>query len=197
MKFNYIANLLGGREEDIKQYTIPQTEKLLRDGVFVDVLESFDNKPIDVFQVGAIESLDVKFRIGSGWSDLIFGKYIKEHGGSIVVVDIDLDHIAHSFLIANSLGHSFDGRLGDAIDHIETGFDIYYLDGADIPLGNQQTMDQFMKIKDTSSVVIIDDTPTKGVFLQEYLKENNIPFDYYKDAGNGMMVVDLRRVNKK
>ena len=197
MKFDYIATVLTGEEDDIASYTPLHTQKILRDRIFKKILDLFDKRPVNVFQVGAIESLDVKFRIGSGWSDLIFGRYIKEHGGNIVVVDIDLDHIAHSFLVANSLGYPFDGRLGDAIDHIEEGFDIYYLDGADIPVGNQQTIEQFMKIKDTNSVVLIDDAPTKGVFLKEYLDEKDIPFDYYEDAGNGMMVIDLRGINKK
>ena len=197
MKFNYIAKILSGIEEDILQYTVPETKKVLRDEVFFGILDSFEGQPISVFQVGAIESLDVRYRIGSGWSDLIFGQYINKHGGSITVVDIDLDHIAHSFLIAEGLGYNFDGKLGDAADNIREGFDIYYLDGADVPHGNRQTMDQFMKIKDTSSVVLIDDAPTKGVFIKAYLKENNISFDYHKNAGNGMMVIDLRGVNKK
>ena len=58
-------------------------------------------------------------------------------------------------------------------------------------------MQQFMKIKDTNSVVLIDDAPTKGAFLREYLDENDIKFDYYEDAGNGMMVIDLRGTDKK
>lgn len=197
MKFDYIANVLASGKDDIATHAPLHTQKILRDRIFEKVLSSFDKKPVNVFQVGAIESLDVKFRIGSGWSDLIFGSYIKKYGGNIVVVDIDLDHVAHSFLVANSLGYPFDGRLGDAIDHITEGFDIYYLDGADIPVGNEQTMQQFMKIKDTNSVVLIDDAPTKGVFLREYLDEKGINFDYYEDAGNGMMVIDLRGTDKK
>ena len=41
-----------------------QSPTKLRDPVLKYVLELFDEKPVNIFQVGAIESLDSKFKIG-------------------------------------------------------------------------------------------------------------------------------------
>jgi hypothetical protein len=163
----------------------------VRDRIFHEVLESFGGQPVNIFQVGAIESFALRFRVGSGWSDVTFGKYIREHGGSLDIVDIDLDHIANSALAAHTMKYSAELKYGDAIHHIKEGYDIYYLDGADVPLGNAQTLEQFKKIENTKSVVLVDDITTKAVHLIEYLKEKRISFVTH-DVGNGMITIDLR-----
>ena len=49
-----------------------------RDEVFREVLD-YHKHTINIFQIGAIETLDnVLFKIGSGWSDITFGKHIKK-----------------------------------------------------------------------------------------------------------------------
>ena len=65
--FDYVAGIIQQQKMSIEH-------PLLRDPVFNRVLDSFDKRPIRVFQVGAIESLDTKYRVGSGWSDMLFGK---------------------------------------------------------------------------------------------------------------------------
>ena len=184
--FSYAIALMQGQEETFV-FDPPQ----VRDILFDKMLSTFDG-PINVFQVGAIESLDGKFRVGSGWSDTIFGKYILENGGCITVADINLDHLAHSFLVASNKGYPIQIKFGDAINHIQEGYDIYYLDGADEPLGHQQTLEQFQKIEHTKSLVIVDDVQTKALFLKDYLEEKQICFELHNIGNGGMITVDMR-----
>jgi hypothetical protein len=170
-----------------------------RDSLFRSILESFNGKPINVFQVGAIESLETEFRIGSGWSELFWGEYINKNGGSLHVCDINMNHIAHSNFAASKLGYKANFYINDAtaclkelfVDrHDFPPFDIYYLDGADEPLGNQQTLDQFKIIEKHKALVLVDDVPTKGQLILEYLDNHSIVKHY--ELGNGMMTIDLR-----
>jgi|TARA_R110000824_G_scaffold126068_1_gene285429 hypothetical protein len=170
-----------------------QSPTKLRDPVLKHVLSLFDEKPVDIFQVGAIESLDSKFRIGSGWSDTVFGPHVKKFGGSLVIVDVNLDHLANSYMIADAAGYPVDLKLGDAIDHISEGCNIYYLDGADGHLGDIQTLEQFKKIEHTSSVVLIDDIQTKAVSLVSYLRSKKIKYDIHDVGNGGMITVDIRK----
>ena len=171
--FEYAYSLLEARACD------PRSD--LRDPLFQEILSSFGSESISIFQVGAIESLDAGFRVGSGWSDVIFGEHIKKHGGQITVVDIDLDHLAHSVLMASGLGYKIQPIYGDAVGYIKEGHDLYYLDGADETQdtkigGNKQTLEQFKKIEHTKSVVMVDDAKTKAVELIEHLNEKEIAF---------------------
>mgnify|MGYP003639323594 CR=1 FL=1 len=156
--------------------------RCLRDTVFTGVLQDwFEKKPLRVFQVGAIESLETKFRTGSGWSELFWGEHIKEHGGDLHVCDINLNHIAHSHFSASNLGYRVNLHVGDAEGCLRAmfsegdptlPFDLYYLDGADEPHGNDQTLCQFKIIESHEALVMVDDVPTKGIKLLEHLDEN-------------------------
>lgn len=135
-----------------------------RDPVLKSVLSLFSNGPVNVFQIGAIETFETEWRIGSGWADLIWGDYIKKNGGSLAIADLSLTNLAHSTLAAVQLGY-VDHLVtlhGDAIEYIEEGYDIYYLDGSDDP---QEMLNQFNKIKHTNSVVVMDDYSVKGTLV--------------------------------
>ena len=159
-----------------------------RDDVFRLVLQSFDTAPVSIFQVGAIETYDIRWRMGSGWSDLQWGEYISTFGGSLTVVDINLDNIAKSVLASIKKKYDLETIYGDAIDHIKEGYDIYYLDGGNDP---KETLDQFNKIKHTKSVVLIDDYSIKGTLVDR----QSITEDYIVDiheVANDVGVIDLR-----
>jgi hypothetical protein len=135
-----------------------------RDPILKSALALFSNGPVNVFQIGAIETFETEWRIGSGWADLIWGDYIKKNGGSLAIADVSLANLAHSTLAAVQLGY-VDHLVtlhGDAIEYIEEGYDIYYLDGSDDP---QEMLDQFNKIKHTNSVVVMDDYSVKGTLV--------------------------------
>jgi len=187
--FSFATALLRG--EDIGPHI--KTPVKLRDPVLKYVLDLFNESPVNIFQVGAIESLDSKFRIGSGWSDTIFGPYIKKFGGSLVIADIHLDHLAHSYMMSEGMGYETHLKFGDAMLHISEDYDIYYLDGADGALGDTQTLEQFKKIENTSSVVLVDDIQSKAVSLSAYLKSKNIHFDIHDVGNGGMITIDMRK----
>lgn len=136
-----------------------------RDIIFKSILDTYNNRPIKIFQIGAIETLDNPlFRIGSGWSDIIFGNYIKSNGGLLNIVDISLDHLANSCLMSMYLEYSINLNHGDAINYITDVYDIYYLDGSNDP---QETLDQFNKVVsfNTKCHIIVDDFSIKGTMI--------------------------------
>ena len=190
MDFSFALALLAGQTD----ITL-NTDVKLRDPVIRYVLELFDGSPVKIFQVGGIESLQTQFRWGSGWSDTIFGAYIKELGGSLTIADVDLDHLANSSFMAERLGYNTSLELGDAIESISEDYDIYYLDGADGDIGDKQTLDQFKKIENTKSVVLVDDIKSKAVSLVKYLKSKKIKFETHHRFGNGgMITIDMRQI---
>ena len=201
-EFSYVLRLLSGVDhEDVSLFEPPEIRELFRDRVFKEILESFNGQPVKVFQIGAIESLKNVFRLGSGWSDIFWGNYIKENGGELCIVDLDLDHIANSNFIAQQLKYAVNIHFGDGGNIIKEGFDIYYLDGADISYAenaHEQTLEQFKKIEHTNSMVLVDDVPTKAQRLKEYVtskaEEKGWKIKEY-NCGNGMMTVDLRGCN--
>ncbi len=194
--YNYTMYLMQGLDfKDLSIFT--DLKAIPRDGLFEEVLASFDEKPVKVFQIGAIESLQTQYRIGSGWSELFWGDYIKKHGGEMTVVDINMDHVAHSSFMSNNFKYAVNFYVEDAINVIDESYDIYYLDGADIsqtPDAHLQTLNQFKAIEKTKSMVIVDDVPTKAKLLVEYLEENNIEYKNHDNA-NGMITIDLRNRN--
>jgi hypothetical protein len=157
-----------------------------RDPIFYSVLNSLDKKPVKIFQIGAIETFNINWRVGSGWSDIIFGQYIKKYGGKLTIADINLDNIAHSYLAASKIGYEVELLYGDAINFItKEDYDIYYLDGSNDP---QETLDQFNKVKDKKCIILVDDFSIKGTLLQD--KGFNII-----NVANQVGVLDLRNVN--
>ncbi|MHA2401417.1 MAG: hypothetical protein ACXADH_00380 [Candidatus Kariarchaeaceae archaeon] len=197
--YDYVATLLnGGDINDLSMFNPVFAEKA-RDPLFREILESCIPNPVRVFQIGATESLKSAFRIGSGWSELFWGHYVKSYGGSVTVVDINMDHIAHSSFLANHLKYPVEYLFGDGGEVIKEGYDIYYLDGADIsqvPDAHIQTLNQFKAIEHTASIVLVDDAPTKAEELIKYLDEKGIDYERY-EFGNGMLKIDLREQNAK
>ena len=176
--FDYAASVMGGiNSADIET----QAE---RDPIFRSVLSKFHKKPVRVFQVGAIETFSRDWRTFSGWSDIIWGEYIREYGGALTVADIDLDHLALSAFAANSLDYRIHLCFDDAINVILAAeYDIYYLDGSNDP---QETLDQYEKIKHKDAVVIIDDYDIKGTLINEEEIKSMIKYNVF----NGVTVID-------
>ena len=194
--FGYVATVINGRDPKDLSIFNPVFANKARDPLFKEVLDSFAPNPVTVFQIGATETLKIAYRIGSGWSELFWGEYVNMYGGSITVADINMDHIAHSSFLASNLKYPVQYLFGDGGELIKEGYDIYYLDGADIsqvPDAHIQTLNQFKAIEHTDSVVLVDDAPTKAEELIKYLEEKGIAYRRY-EFGNGMLKIDLRKV---
>lgn len=172
-----------------------------RDSLFKRVLNTFNGRSVNIFQIGAIETFEDIYRKGSGWSDIWFGSYIKKFGGNYHVADINVDHIANSLFLANGVGYQCNARIGDGLEAMQQApvCDFYYLDGADIAQSSdahQQTLEQFKvveKIALGSGVhtrdvsVLVDDVPTKALDLVKYLDENDISYEKLPQFGSGMI----------
>ena len=149
--FTFANEILNKQKPNTKEYIDQFLEQRLpefsiaqmRDPVFRKVLDEANGRPLNIFQVGAIETLEgLAWRMGSGWSDIIWGEYIKQYGGSLTIVDINMNHLGHSLLAAQKLGYEVDLIYGDATDHIESrDYDIYYLDGSNDP---KETLEQYV-----------------------------------------------------
>ena len=172
-----------------------------RDGLFKRALDRFSERPVSIFQIGAIETFEDKFRMGSGWSDIWFGSYTKKFGGEYYVADINVDHIANSHFLANSLGHKVNLRIGDGLHGLQQvpRCDIYYLDGADIsqtPDAHEQTLNQLIAVEKIAKSalgtvsVLVDDVPTKALDLIKYLEEKGIEYEKLPEFGSGMIYLE-------
>jgi len=154
-----------------------------RDKVFYEVLKMFNEEPIKILQVGAIETFDAQFRFGSGWSDIFFGDYIKKHGGELTVCDINLDHLANSITSASLLDYSVHTILARAEAVMKPEYDLYYLDGGNDP---EECSEQMDIIKDSSCVVLCDDFYIKAALIKD-------KFDWQiREVANTMGILDLR-----
>ena len=169
--------------------TKPSPKSTVRDSIFETVLEQFVPKSINVFQVGAIETFDMDWRIGSGWSDIFFGNYIRTYGGKLTVTDINLDSLSNSIFAAACLQYKIDPIYDDAKNTIgQENHDLYYLDGGNDP---RETLDQFTKITNKNAVVVIDDYDIKGTLIEENFELNENNFKKFS-AFSGIGVVDLK-----
>lgn len=177
MIYDFAYNVLFNNFENTIQY---QT----RDPVFYMAVNSFQKKPVKIFQIGAIETFNINWRVGSGWSDMIFGKYIKKYGGKLTIADINLDNLSHSYMAAKQLGYDIEVCYGDAMNYIQKeDYDIYYLDGSNDP---QETLDQFNIVKNKNAIIIVDDFKIKGTLLDKSAFQ-------IVNVANEIGVLDLRK----
>jgi hypothetical protein len=156
-----------------------------RDEVFLSILNTFSNKSVNIFQIGAIETLDnYLFRIGSGWSDIVFGNYIKKNGGTFTIADISLDHLAHSNLIASQLGYNVNLCYGNGLDHITPEYNIYYLDGSIDPAETKNQFDKILSFNLKDIYICVDDFSIKGTTIDLSI----YPFKIHKiEKGLGVL----------
>lgn len=154
-----------------------------RDYVFKHALSLFDGQPIKICQVGAVETFDPSFLVGSGWSDRIFGSYVTKHGGAFRIVDVDLDHLANSWLLSEFLGYKVELNLNTGQNGVQPGFDLYYLDGSVDP---QEMLAEVDNIRKSPCVILCDDWSIKGTLVKPLFNWTIF------DVANGMAMVDLR-----
>lgn len=183
-EFDYAYSILTGVRDSIE--LSDADGRFTRDVIFNDLLQRVKPNPIRIFQVGAIETFSVDWRLGSGWSDIIFGNYIREHGGQLTIADINLDHLANSSLASRVLKYEVDLIYGNATEYIgESGYnDIYYLDGSNDP---KETLDQLNNIGHGNCVVIVDDFDIKGKLLPKEIIDDG----YVYPVANGVAVFRL------
>lgn len=140
-----------------------------RDKVFINLLEKFNKKPINILEIGAARSLDSTAKGGDGWSSFFWAEYISTYGGSLTIVDINNDNLNNcKTLLSNYQNSNIKFICGDGLDYIDNTYDIIYLDGSDDPY---EMLKQFNKIDRKKTLILCDDFHGKGLVLRNVHKD--------------------------
>jgi predicted O-methyltransferase YrrM len=140
-----------------------------RDPIFLDVLSRFNNKPINILEIGCARDLNLQARFGDGWSSLFWADYILEYGGSLTSYDIDQSAIDRVNALLENIDIQFSSVVADGTEILKVNnkYDLIYLDGSDSPY---EMLEQ-MKLCDlVNSYVLCDDFHQKGILVH-----NNYP----------------------
>lgn len=141
-----------------------------RDYVFKQVLNKFNNKPINILEIGTSRSVNGKE--GDGWSTVFWADYIDKNGGKLDIVDISKNNLLISELILinlNVMSNKITFNLIDGFQFLlyNNKYDLIYLDGGD---DSSECLEQFEAIDRTKSHILIDDFHTKGKLISEKYK---------------------------
>jgi len=134
-----------------------------RDIIFNEVLSLFNQKPINILEIGATR--DRNGRAGDGFSTFFFAEYVKSFGRSLTVCDIDPNALT---ICKELLGDYFQGinyYLGSGLSYLKanpTNKDLILLDGSDNP---QDMLDEYEAAR--ADYILCDDFSTKGVLLRQ------------------------------
>ena len=138
-----------------------------RDKIFKSILEKYNQKPINILEIGCARNLDFNAKAGDGWSTLFFAIYINKYGGSLKVVDIDQNSLNNCKIICSDFDF-IKYFQDDGKNHINSNYDLIYLDGADDP---NQMVEQYKLIDREKTDILCDDWHSKGTKLSELTKD--------------------------
>jgi len=144
-----------------KEWQDTLCKSLSRDPIFIDVLNNFKDKPINVLEIGCARSLSGRY--GDGWSSLFWADHILKNGGSLDVCDIDQNCIDNAKILLENFDKEIKVNFitDDGINVLQDvdKYDIIYLDGSDDP---NQMVDQLKLCNLDKNYVFCDDFHTKG-----------------------------------
>jgi hypothetical protein len=144
-----------------KEWQNTLCKSLSRDPIFIDVLNNFKDKPINVLEIGCARSLSGRY--GDGWSSLFWADHILKNGGSLDVCDIDQSCIDNAKILLENFDKEIKVNFitDDGINALQDvdKYDIIYLDGSDDP---NQMIDQLKLCNLEKNYVFCDDFHTKG-----------------------------------
>lgn len=137
-----------------------------RDNTFLEVLSYFNNKALNILEIGSIRNLNMEEgKGGDGYSTLFFCDYVKKNGGSITTIDSNLEAVVNCKQIVsdfiNDINIAF--IVGDGKEYINEAFDLVLLDGGDSFV---ECLQQFEKINRENTSVLIDDFHMKGILIK-------------------------------
>lgn len=148
--------------EYYQQWKESLSKNLSRDNIFLDILKTFNNKPINILEIGCARSLSGRY--GDGWSSLFWADYILNNGGKLDICDIDPDCIENTKILLSGISNKCSIRfiIEDGLNILKdrsNNYDLIYLDGSDDPndMVNQIKYCDFAKNK-----ILCDDFHTKG-----------------------------------
>jgi len=137
-----------------------------RDVVFETVLDYFENKPIEILEIGCARNLDVGSRQSDGWSTCFWADYISQNKGTLSIYDISDESTSNCRKIINHWWKNINCKIfTTAYGGDYKNFDLIFLDGGDDP---RETLNQFEKTEDSGAeIILIDDFHSKGRLLPQ------------------------------
>lgn len=151
-----------------------RNQKSNRDGCFNYVLNTFNQKPINILELGCAR--DFNGRLGDGWSSFHFFEYISNYGGTFTTIDIVEQNVKNCATMLsthpkfNDLKPNLNFLVGDALAVLDDkkyhheNTNLIYLDVSDDPI---LTLKCFEKMNLNNSAVFVDDFSSKGIILSE------------------------------
>ena len=133
-----------------------------RDFVFTNILASYNEKPIDILEIGCARNLDCfTGKSGDGWSSLFFAEYVEQNYGSLEIVELDVNNLKNCMKITEDFVDHIIYVHMDGIDFLkkDNNFDLIFLDAGDDP---QITLEMFELCDRTKSDILIDDANIGG-----------------------------------
>lgn len=159
--------------------------------------------PLRTLETGSIRSAEPRYAAGDGWSTLAFARYVRDHGGSFISIDLDVS-AAEEVLTTQGLRQEVDLRKGNSLDLLPgiaasgIRFDVVLLDsGNDADL----ILDEFLIVRRAmvpGSVLLVDDvvpgsrTVVKGAKLLPFLESRGHQPEIIERDGGGFTSGVLR-----
>ena len=155
--------------------------KHARDKYFQMVLNYFNNNSINILEIGCARRLEMDesnnpAKEMDGWSSLFWANYIKNNGGSLTIIDTELEALANCKTLLSDFINEINVNfiLDDGLNHINNSYDLIFLDGSDSII---ECLKQFEKIDKNKTSVLLDDAHLKGVLVRAKYKENKIDWN--------------------
>lgn len=170
---------------------------LSRDPIFLDVLSRFEQKPINILEIGCARNIDNQSRYGDGWSSLFWADYIMNYGGSLLSCDIDLNSINNVKILLDQIPIKFNTVVedGSIVLKSKNCYDLIYLDGSDCP---NQMLDQMSLCDLENSYVFCDDFNQKGTLVSQkysnhilFVLSNNHQMALFHNSIPSLSVINL------
>lgn len=151
-----------------KYYEAFKNIKGNRDIVFKTVLNYFDNRSINIIEIGCARDLNIKSRQSDGWSTCFWVDYIIKNGNKVEIYDVNETSIKNCGEIIKYWTKKPSSKiriLNKLYEGDYKGFDLAFLDGSDNP---EETFSQYEKCKQAKiEIILIDDFQSKGRLIKD------------------------------
>lgn len=164
---------------------------------YLEILEKEFSRPLNIIEVGSIESITVEALLGDGHSTLYIAKWVSENALKHSFTSVDKsqatvrEHLSKKGLDKHLT--LLEKEWHDAIEDLkDSKIDLVYLDASCEPLDALAEFKAFEPLMQKGGIILIDDIDPslqfskKGEHLFNYLKES-----YKIIIENGMMAVRI------
>lgn len=148
--------------------------KHARDPFFLQTLDFFDKKPLNILELGSSRRLDIgshnNVKEMDGLSTLFWCDYLLGFGGKLTVIDISQEAIYNCQNITSDFIDKININfiIGDGLNYINDDIDLLFLDGSDSPY---EALTQFQKANKQKTSILCDDAHVKGVIIRNLYKD--------------------------